>query len=647
LSPLITFGENGTILNGKFIFQGSTALTGNEIFVTDGTVAGTMLLKDILLGPLGSAPDNDMAVLNGFVYFTASTPQEGRELWRTDGTPNGTTFVKDVIPGIAGSNVANGYDLFSNGSFLLFSAQTASSGEELWKSDGTDAGTVPLKDINPGAPSSNPTSFFSYNNIVLFAASDALHGTEVWKTDGTTGGTVMLKDIREGTNSSVNIGSVNTGISNLFLVSIFNGRAYFSANNGTNGGEIWSTDGTEANTRILKDIEPGTGSAIPFIFFGGLQIGNKLIFSATTTEHGTELWESDGTENGTKIFKDIVPGTGSSSAFILSTATYNPNTTAITYPLFQGNKFFVVASTPEKGTELYISDGTSEGTVMVKDINPNEESGATISSVVYTSSALFFTANDGQHGEELWKSDGTEAGTVMVTNINTQVEDGDEEGSDVSLAFTLVNNKLIFGATEGDNPANDLYIVDGNLSTLPVTLSSFTVMQQGNDGLLNWSTVTEVNTKSFAVQRSEDGMKFNEIGKVAATGTSTVRQNYQFLDKGIVNSGRAIVYYKLTTTDNDGKSTTSSIITLKLKGSAETEFKLLGNPVQSDVMLLVKGVTKPVSLSIKDMAGRTVGNSIIKANGQISISTAHLMPGVYVITVENDSLRKVLKFVKR
>jgi ELWxxDGT repeat protein len=151
------------------------------LYITDGTVEGTSILKDIVPGAAGSTPDNDFALLNGFLYFTAARPAEGRELWRTDGTTAGTVLVKDIIPGAAGSNDANEYDLFSNGSYLLFNAKTTSSGVELYKSDGTAAGTTMLKDINAGSASSEANGFFTFNNMVLFTAKTAANGIEVWK----------------------------------------------------------------------------------------------------------------------------------------------------------------------------------------------------------------------------------------------------------------------------------------------------------------------------------------------------------------------------------------------------------------------------------------------------------------------------------
>ena len=213
-----------TIWNGFIYFTAETALEGEELWRTNGTPAGTTLVKDINPGVPGSSIDREVAVLGGFLYFTAETALEGRELWRTDGTLGGTTLVKDIVQGIGGSNYPDKYELNSSGTYLLFMARTPASGVELWRSDGTAAGTVLLKDINAGADSSNARFFSFFNNIFLFAATDATHGDELWRTDGTPGGTTLLKDINNiGTGSSTQI-----DISPVFSVAVFQGFHIFN-----------------------------------------------------------------------------------------------------------------------------------------------------------------------------------------------------------------------------------------------------------------------------------------------------------------------------------------------------------------------------------------------------------------------------------
>src|SRR6266545_6622960 len=129
---------------------------------------------------------------------------------------------------------------------------------ELWKTDGTEAGTVRVKDINLGPGGSDPFGFTVFNNALYFAANDGTSGHELWKTDGTEAGTVRVKDINPGAGGSAHFSS--------FGLTVFNNALYFLANDGTSGMEFWKTDGTEAGTVRVKDINLGPGDSDPFGF---------------------------------------------------------------------------------------------------------------------------------------------------------------------------------------------------------------------------------------------------------------------------------------------------------------------------------------------------------------------------------------------
>src|SRR4051812_13608992 len=113
------------------------------------------LVKDINTAPdpQATSQPQDLVTINQVVYFSAEDASNGRELWRSDGTAAGTTIVKDISPGVAGSNPSN---LINVGGTLFFSANNATSGIELWKSNGTATGTVLVRDIFPGAGAGSP-----------------------------------------------------------------------------------------------------------------------------------------------------------------------------------------------------------------------------------------------------------------------------------------------------------------------------------------------------------------------------------------------------------------------------------------------------------------------------------------------------------
>lgn len=654
LSNTLQVEDAGGLLNGQYIFAAHSADRGVELWTTDGTIAGTQLVKDIYPGPIGSEPEDDFALLNGYLYFSAATPEYGRELWRTNGTEAGTTMVKDIIAGPAGSALKGQYEIGSAGTYLLFKAATAADGYELWRSDGTETGTFLLKDINPGVASSDPTAYHVYNGTVLFWATRAAEGRELWRTNGTAAGTSLVKDIRPGAASSINTGFP---MLNSTILLPFNNRLLFVADDGASGHEIWTTDGTEAGTYLLKDINPGAEGAFYSLngptasLFLSVVLNGKLYFTAYQQSTGAELWETDGTPGGTKLFKEILPGMSGGIPFLMPNFRF---TDLNSFPVHQGPQFYFLFGHPnDEGVELWKSNGTEGGTVKVKVIKDTLSDFGN-GSYVYANNGFFFSVDDGVHGDELWKSDGSEAGTMLVKDINPNTETDEEgntvgEGSDISFLPFPVNNFILFTATDGDNEfAGDLFRLDGVFAPLPVKLKEFTVALAGADGQLRWQTAGEQNTLDFLVERSNDGSRFASIGSVAAAGESTAARSYAFTDNGVGNTGKAMVYYRLRMRDKDGKETLSKVVSLNLKGSAGFTVQLLGNPVQSDLRLSFGNVAGPVNLSIKDASGRTVKALQVKTeNNLITVPAGHLSPGAYFVTAESGGKSSVVKFLKQ
>lgn len=178
------YPDDFTALGGRLFFSAGAGEgpglpgdpDGEELWVSDGTGAGTVKVKDLRSGPEGSAP-GAFAAMNGRVYFAADEGSLGRELWRSNGTAKGTTLVRDLAPGAGGSSPQG---LAHISGVLFFSADTAGRGREPWMSDGTAEGTVPLGEIAPGARGSNPRDFLRSGWDVFFVASDGARGEELW-----------------------------------------------------------------------------------------------------------------------------------------------------------------------------------------------------------------------------------------------------------------------------------------------------------------------------------------------------------------------------------------------------------------------------------------------------------------------------------
>jgi ELWxxDGT repeat protein len=408
-------------LGEKVLFMANDVVHGYELWVTDGTTDGTQLLKDIAPGTASSSP-SEMVAIGERIVFRAFTPDEGHELWVTDGTADGTLLLKDIRAGSSGSTPQK---LVAFGDKVLFTANDGASGFELWVTDGTTDGTLLLKDVDPGASGSGaPNDLVVLGTKAVFSAIDAAHGSELWVTDGTPDGTVLLKDIAAGANSS----------SPLYLTR-FGDKVVFNAYDDANGRELWISDGTTAGTALLADIRPGALWSNPTQL---VMFGDKLVFSATDGINGEELWVTDGTTEGTSLLKDIRSGAGSS----------NPNQFTVL-----GDKLVFSASEGTNGAELWVSDGTAEGTQLLADLNPGAGS-STPTQLTLLGDKLLFRADDGENGSELWVTDGTPEGTSLLDVPDTRTLDSSPQ------ALTVFGDSVVFTATDGAS-GREPWISDG------------------------------------------------------------------------------------------------------------------------------------------------------------------------------------------
>jgi ELWxxDGT repeat protein len=287
---------------------------------------------------------------------------------------------------------------------------------------------------------------------------------------------------------------------------------------------------------------------------------------------------------------------------------------------------------------------------MVKDINPGTSDGIVSSSYsfLYTKQGIFFPADDGTNGIELWKSDGTSAGTSMVKNINPGAGN-----SNPVLNFFLVNGKIFFNATDGtpaDESITDLYVIDGVFSVLPVTLLNFTATLQANAVQLNWTTSSEINSGYFVIQRSPDGIHFNDIGQEAASDNSLKEKKYGYNDDGAYQAGSDKLFYRLRIEDLDGKYKYSNVIIVKLKGGL-TELKVYPNPVHNQLGILFNtNSAGSVGLVITDINGKRLYHQIINggiSSGLQNIDVSTFENGTYFIQlITNGGDSKTIKFVK-
>ena len=437
-----SFPRDFTPLGINAVF-GADSEFGNELWITDGTEAGTSLVKDIdpVTGfgfPNSSFP-NGFTPLGTKLVFMATDAANGTELWITDGTEAGTTLVKDIYPGPSSSFP---FAFAAIGTQLVFNADDGVNGRELWITDGTEAGTTLVKDIHPGTGgccpnSSNPGSFTALGSQLVFGASDS-NGYELWITNGTQAGTTLVKDINPGLDCC----GPNSSFPEEFAA-LGTTQLLFRAYDGVSGTELWITDGTEAGTTLFADLFPGTIDEFPNSGFPRemTSLGDAVVFSAYGGS-GIRPWITDGTVEGTFVLKELDPGAGGES----SAYFFTPFGTGVIFSAFEP-----IAETwgTEHGSELWISDRTPAGTVLVKDIYPGGEgspNGSRPEEFEVVGDHVFFRAFEGATGAELWVTDGTEAGTTLVEDIFP----GDGccgPNSSFPYQLTAFGDSALFGAT--------------------------------------------------------------------------------------------------------------------------------------------------------------------------------------------------------
>ncbi len=396
-----------TEFNSAFYFQADDGVHGIELWKTDGTAAGTVLLKDINTTTAGAnSYPSGFTVFNDALYFRAVDSVNGQpRLWKTDGTSAGTVLVKDIYTPVTSNSYPN-FTVFKGALYLA--AADGVNGLELWKTDGTDAGTVLAKDINTttAGARSYPFGFTELNGVLYFQADDGVHGSELWKTDGTTAGTVLVKNIN--TTTDPNFGSWS---SNPLGFIGFNGALYFQADDGVHGVELWKTDGTAAGTTLVKDINTAPGPipqpSTPVAF---IVSNDALYFKAYDGVNSGDFWKTDGTAAGTVRVQDI---TG---------ASFND---AHALTVFGDVLYFITKD--GNSYDLWKTDGATVGTVLVKNftsVSPYPWQAAYPFNFTEVNGVLYFQADDGVNGRESWKTDGTAAGTQLLKDICPEVCDG-------------------------------------------------------------------------------------------------------------------------------------------------------------------------------------------------------------------------------
>jgi ELWxxDGT repeat protein len=499
-------------LGGTLLFAANDGLTGPELWKSDGTDEGTVLVEDIWPGKPGSHPE-EIQTAAGLVFFCGSDGARSG-IWRSDGTPEGTFCLKEG----AACSVSPGRPA-SSGSLLYFWVRDEARGYALWRSDGTLEGTFSI--LEPGA-GSNADFAVGPGGLVFFDAWGSPGGTWLWRSDGTSAGTFALRQV-----TSRSCSAFHANLGDIFL---------FSGSEAETGCEPWRSDGTPEGTFLLKDIRPGTTGSGPR-FLG--EAGGSFLFWASDQD-AADLWKTDGTSEGTVKVKDssgarYLAASVSSAGKVffvlheeaLTRVHVSDGTPDGTFPLTvtgtggNGMGSILVAEAhglvffQEDGTtRLWRTDGTVEGTLVLKDMAPDAWRLAGF--LELEEEIVLFARDPSTKEQSLWRTDGTPAGTFKI-----------KEGlSAATLAHARMGRHAYFAGNDGsgwglwktDGTTRGTVIVKGGFGTTGWSQSSYLAAFQGR--LFFAATTPGSGNELWASDGSPEGTAiFKDIVPGTESGT--------------------------------------------------------------------------------------------------------------------------------
>jgi ELWxxDGT repeat protein len=483
--------------DGKVIFLANDTRSGIELWVTDGSANGTQLIKDVFPATFPANP-RLIGELNGRLYFAAAGGVNGSEPWSTDGTAAGTRLLRDIYLGSGHSDAAAYARGQSAGGYLYFTAYdgTTTALDQLWRTDGTSAGTIRLLTL-----AGRVSSWGVLGDTLYFTVKNA---PGLWTSDGTPEGTVRISDA-----DIAAIGPVVDGV------------LYCTGSDPTHGTELWRSNGTTVGTYLAAELRPGNAGSDPqgltavgdaLFFFASdadgtsrlfkytaaagaavvsdkqldwkgaaVNSGGKFYFAAANADSGmrSQLWVSDGTDAGTRL---VDPG-----------SVYSPE------QMIDLDGVVVFGTTDQSDRRrLFRSDGTAAGTYPLGDLAPGDNGSPSVTGFVRVGGTVYLAdTRNGVAG--LWQTDGTPARTLLAAVVNTMpgLPAQRPQLASVGDAVFFVGNDSVHGNEVWRVAADQPPLVVEDAMHLPNGALSFRMNRPAVDGL--WTggvSVTNLSTNS-------------------------------------------------------------------------------------------------------------------------------------------------------
>ncbi|MDI1322187.1 MAG: hypothetical protein PSV36_05525 [Algoriphagus sp.] len=416
--------------------------------------------------------DADVMVLyKDAVYFSSFS-----DLWKTDGTEKGTVKISNINSQV----ILQELTVVDN--LLYFSADDGINGEALWVSDGSTEGTRMVKDSS-GAVLLRPVELTVLNNKLFFVCDHPVYGSEVWTSGGTAETTHMLKNIRAETENDISAFPNHlTVCGKLIFFSANDGNAEYGLNS-----QVWQTDGTPEGT-LKTDAENQPLETDPYCLSCA---GEQFYFFADSYVDYSALMTVKTSNDSTLVVKEFP---------ISSISEYANTTTALQgklYMMLNAGEGFSIASEDEgvviatDPAELWTSDGTAAGTQLIARIDTAYGS----DHINNLNGKLYFTGG-WEYGSRLWQSDGTKEGTAPLSVLLP---------GEYQYPFGLMEheNKVYYFIKNKKSEFVSLAVTDGKTNTLLYQDFFKGVMEGGDYIIFNNMIIFGGSRELYALPLSE------------------------------------------------------------------------------------------------------------------------------------------------
>jgi SdrD B-like domain/Secretion system C-terminal sorting domain len=279
-------------------------------------------------------------------------------------------------------------------------------------------------------------------------------------------------------------------------------------------------------------------------------------------------------------------------------------------------------------------------------VNLRNASGALLETTTSDANGMYFFYDpSGRYGTTNYQIEFIAPGGYKLTGCNIGGDD-DKDSDPVNGMITGINVPV----GRWNHTFDAGFVLESNI-VLPVKLYSFTANLNNNKVDLKWVTASEINASHFIVEKSTDGVNYNEAGVVFANGSSTDKTNYSLSDN--VNTGQAgVFYYRLRSIDIDGKSEISEIRIIRISKQKENNISIVTypNPVSNEIRITIPAnwQNKKVVYELYNAAGKVAKRIETAGSSQTeTMNVNSLLPGLYIVRVSVEGQTAQQKIIKQ